>query len=50
MVAQTERADLRELPLEVMEQISGGEFMNPDEWITACVISMEQYAKGLMKR
>jgi hypothetical protein len=49
-IEQTKKAELREISLEEMEQVSGGEFMNPDEWITACVISMEQYAKGLMKR
>jgi hypothetical protein len=46
---QTEKADLRELPLEEMERVSGGEFMNPDEWITARIIVMEDTAKGILK-
>jgi hypothetical protein len=47
-IDQTEKAELRDLSLEEMEHVSGGEFMNPDEWITARVIVMEDTAKGLL--
>ena len=47
-IDQTEKTELRHLSLEEMEHISGGEFMNPDEWITARVIVMEDTAKGLL--
>jgi hypothetical protein len=48
-MVQTEKAEVSELSLEEMEQVSGGEFMNPDEWITARVIVMEDTAKGIFK-
>jgi hypothetical protein len=48
-MVQTEKAEVSELSLEEMEQVSGGEFMNPDEWITARVIVMEDTAKGIFE-
>jgi hypothetical protein len=45
-MAQTEKADVRELSLEEMEQVSGGEFMNPSDWIAGCIVRMVVAAGG----
>jgi hypothetical protein len=40
-------AQLRDLSLQEMEQVSGGEFMNPREWIEACIVCLHVEALGL---
>jgi hypothetical protein len=45
-MVQTEKPDLHELSLEDMEQVSGGEFMNPVEWIATTLVCMACLARG----
>jgi hypothetical protein len=41
MIEQTEKTELRDLSFEEMEQVSGGEFMMPTEWITSRIVAFE---------